>query len=544
MKLRHKILTAIFLISVFLILPIFGTGAMWIRHVALLPGTAVVFPSDAAAMDRFMAAALKPYYGDRVGICNGVNDHVEIQAALDAVRDVKLSVGQFNCEVTIDIDNSNQALRGCGRNTILTTSTADLIFLSAVGGDGTEKIGIVIADMQIDGGAGTLGDIGIYLRYVDYSLIQNIYSRRHNPGLGRGNGIYLWSSDHNIINENMCTENYVGIHLYDSMDNHITNNQCCTNENDGIYLDYSSYNIVSGNTCKAASGGDGLALDSDCNYNIIEHNTLKENHVHGIALYSNNDHNIITNNLCIANSQQTNNTYDDIYIAGSSYNSIQGNICRAGALANVPRYGINIFNAACDGNLVANNDLYDDGFGTAPFNDAGTLTRFGDWILAGKACRLPMEQFRKGGTAPTETIRGEVAGFLFDADNEVIHIQFCVSVDWNGASDLTLILHCVLNADETADDLIDWETSVISVADHEDVDTAGAQTPGVNHDIGAFNSAGILHMVPIVLDYDDGTCPINYGDNVSIELSRTANVGNADYVAGVIVNDICLVYDM
>lgn len=155
-----------------------------------------------------------------------------------------------------------------------------------------------------------------------------------------------------------------------------------------------------------------------------------------------------------------------------------------------------------------------------------------------------MEQFRKGVAAPTEIVRGGVAGFLFDADNEVIHVQFCPPEEWNGASDLTLILHCVLNADEAVDDLIDWETSVISVADHEDVDVAGVQTPGVNHDIGAFNGAGILHMVPLVLDYDDGACPINKGDNVSVELSRTANVGNAGYVAGVIVIDICLVYDM
>jgi len=58
----------------------------------------------------------------------------------------------------------------------------------------------------------------------------------------------------------------------------------------------------------------------------------------------------------------------------SDYNNIQGNTCRAGVLANKPKYGINISNAACDGNLVTNNDLYNDGFGTAPFNDAGTGT--------------------------------------------------------------------------------------------------------------------------------------------------------------------------
>jgi len=304
MKLRHKILTAIFLISVFLIIPIFGTGAMWIRHVALLPGASVVFSSDAAAMDRFMAAALKPYYGDRIGICDGVNDHVEIQAALNAVRDVKLSVGQFNCEVAIDILNSDQTLRGCGRNTILTTSTADLVFLSAVGGAGSELTGIVIADLQIDGGAGGVSDAGIYFEYVDYSFIENVYSRRHASGTG--------------------------------------------SYRTGICLKNSDSNVLLGNTCQGNGQG-------------------------GISLFSSSD-NTISGNTLTENSQDTTNTHDDIYLQDSDYNNIQGNTCRAGALAAVPRYGINIFNAACDGNLVTNNDIHDDGFGTGTFNDTGTGT--------------------------------------------------------------------------------------------------------------------------------------------------------------------------
>ena len=156
--------------------------------------------------------------------------------------------------------------------------------------------------------------------------------------------------------------------------------------------------------------------------------------------------------------------------------------------------------------------------------------------------RLPMENFRKGGTAPTETVRGGVAGFLFDADGEIIYIQFCVPKDWDGESDITLVLHCVLNAVETADDDIDWETSTISVADHEDVDTAGTQTPGASHDIGAFTAAGTLHLVEITLDYDDGTCPISANDNISITLSRTANVGGAGYVDGVLLIDACIRY--
>lgn len=151
-----------------------------------------------------------------------------------------------------------------------------------------------------------------------------------------------------------------------------------------------------------------------------------------------------------------------------------------------------------------------------------------------------MENFRKGVTEPTAARRNGVAGYLFDA--EALCVQFCVPKDWDQASDMSIVLHCVLNADEAVDDVIDWETSVVSVADHGDVDTAGTQTPGASHSIGAFNGAGTLHQVSITLDYDDATCPIAAGDNVSITLSRTANVGTGGYVAGIIVIDICLLY--
>jgi len=155
-----------------------------------------------------------------------------------------------------------------------------------------------------------------------------------------------------------------------------------------------------------------------------------------------------------------------------------------------------------------------------------------------------MEDFRKGVSSPVATNRNGVAGYLFTAPAEILYVQFCIPTNWDGENNFDLVIHCVLDADETANDLIDWETSVISIADHENVDTAGVQTPGVNHDIGAVNTIGSFHMVTVVLDYDDATCPINYGDNVSIVLSRTANVGAAGYVAGVIVIDICIGYIM
>jgi len=164
------------------------------------------------------------------------------------------------------------------------------------------------------------------------------------------------------------------------------------------------------------------------------------------------------------------------------------------------------------------------------------------WSVAKKGCRLPMENFRRAVSAPTAIIKNGVAGYLFASDAETITIQFCVPKDWDGASDINIIIHCVLNQAEDANDLIDWETSAISIGDHENILTAGTQTPGVNHDIEAVNADGDFHKVPIVLDYDHATCPIVIDDNVSITISRTANVGNEGYVGGIVVIDMCVEY--
>lgn len=337
-------------------------------------------------------------------VCDGVNDHVEIQAALDALPatggEVMLLDGTYNIEVSLVLD-SYQTLRGQGRNTILTSNTADLIFLSAVGGAGTELTEIVIADLQIDGGAGGVSDCGIYFEYVDYSFIQNVFLRRHASGTGSyRTGIYLLNSDFNTIIGNTCLDN----------------------DWEGIWLDSSNNNVITGNIFQG-SGKIGIYL------------------FHGRG-------NSILGNTCIENSQRADNTHDNIEIFDSYYTLIEGNLCRAptigttltvgepiaeteiavtntagfevgmgvvidlgggneeyhrivaitagapgvividagltnaqgaGETIDVPeaRYGINVHEAASDKNVVVGNDLYDSGK-TANFNDVGTCTLVAD----------------------------------------------------------------------------------------------------------------------------------------------------------------------
>jgi len=332
-------------------------------------------------------------------VCDATDDHVQIQAAIDALPatggKVLLTEGTFNIESSITLD-SYQTLQGMGRSTILTTTTADLDIITAIGGSGTEKVGITIADLQVDGGAGSISDCGIYFEYVDYSLIQNVYSRRHaaTPGGTVWSGIYLLNSDFNQIIAsvwrnnvygiylegsnnnstigNICQENEDGINLYDSSSNTITDNICEGNAY-GIYLSGGSNNAntISSNKCQG-NNYEGVYLDG-ANNNTILDNTCQGNGCCGIYLGGSNN-NIVMGNSCFENSQTTDNTSDDILLDVSDYNLIASNLCRAGGEINKPKYGINISNATCDGNKVINNDLYDDGFGTAPYNDDGTGT--------------------------------------------------------------------------------------------------------------------------------------------------------------------------
>ena len=258
---------------------------------------------------------------------------------------VQLLDGTYNIATGLVLD-SYQTLKGCGWNTILTTPTIQLEIVTAIGTEGSEKTGIIIADLQIDGTDSNAVDVGIRFEYVDDSVINNVYSHGFSDG-SVGAGIILVYSDFSIVTRNLCTSNLAGIEL-SSADNAIINHNNCRQNIMGIWLYGADHNILTMNPCR-----------------------LNTNH--GIFLES-SDHNFVGLNPCSENSQLTNNTYDDIRLAASDYNTIQGNPCRAGSQDNKPKYGINISGATCNENKVILNDLYDDGFGTGAYNDDGTDT--------------------------------------------------------------------------------------------------------------------------------------------------------------------------
>lgn len=367
---------------------------------AVFNSTAVVLSSDTPAILRALGWTAKLLCGDHIQICDGVNDHVEIQAALDVLPatggEVKLLDGTYNCEAQINLD-SYQTLRGCGRNTILTTATADLRFISAVGTLGAEKEGIEIADLKIDGQI-TIAKWGIYFEYVNYSILHNldISNVRNN-----GNGIHLYYSDHNAILNNQlgncswaayfdhCTEirfegneisrwNHDGVYATYVDDSVFSNNVSYYNNGMTFKCEHCTRCVVSNNEARDHSGaGHGLYFDY-CDYFVISGNALSKIDGSGIHL-QNSDHNIVLGNNILETSQVVTGVADCIHLlTDCSYNLLKGNTCRAGTLANKPNYGINLSDALCVKNIITGNDLYDDGFVTGSFNDAGTLTHVED----------------------------------------------------------------------------------------------------------------------------------------------------------------------
>ncbi|MBA7593130.1 hypothetical protein ES703_00047 [subsurface metagenome] len=340
-------------------------------------------------------------------VCDGTDDQVEINAAIAALPDggsVYLCGGTYNICGPIVIDKDNISLVGCGANTLITIPdglNAAMNFIEAA-----NRTNLLFKDLRVDGNqanqtAGVM--IGINFNSVTHSKIAKCWIENV-----RGYGIAL-----NLDNDNNAIEGCTssghsldGIGLYRSSGNALTGNICQDNNEVGIRLDDFCHNdTVTGNICDS-NGYQGIRVDKSCHYNtlvsnivtgsgeegiyVIESNgnVLDGNLVYGSAyegiyLSSSNDCTVVGNSV-INNGLDADVTYDGIRLTTSDYNNIQDNLIRTTLpvppAPNRQRYGINVSNAACDGNLVKNNDLHQSGI-TALFNDAGTDTKLPElWV--------------------------------------------------------------------------------------------------------------------------------------------------------------------
>jgi len=181
---------------------------------------------------------------------------------------------------------------------------------------------------------------GIYVNSSNNNIIEK------NWCSNTGNGIYLFSSSGNTIKENVCTENnFHGIYIEQSNDNIIRNNTCIHNMGNGLWIDSSSYNLVENNNCTDNQFWTGIYVFNQAHNNIIFNNTCSENLEVGIAIRGSLD-NHITCNYC------KKNPISGIYLDYSEDNIIDNNTCIDNEL-----YGIELHDNS-NHNIVQNNTCH------------------------------------------------------------------------------------------------------------------------------------------------------------------------------------------
>ncbi|RLG55316.1 MAG: hypothetical protein DRN88_05815 [Candidatus Hydrothermarchaeota archaeon] len=125
-------------------------------------------------------------------------------------------------------------------------------------------------------------------------------------------GVELGFSSHNIIKNNIYSNNYDGIELGDSSNNNTIYNNNASNNNRGIHLSSSSNNTITNNTANS-NVEYGIVLRWFSSNNTIYNNTASNND-YGIYLWYSSDNTIYNNNA-------SNNRYG-ISLDDSSNNNI------------------------------------------------------------------------------------------------------------------------------------------------------------------------------------------------------------------------------
>ncbi len=352
-------------------------------------------------------------------VCDGTNDHVEIQQAIDNLPSgggsVYLREGTYDIGATITLNN-NVALIGAGAGTWLYLANNvddDVIY-------GTGLDNLLVADLRIYGnGANNTGGHGIYILNAWKFRIEDVWVENcDKDGI---NLTFCWYST--VSNSILDGNGQYGITVAGASQNvNVVGNVCTGNVDGGLYLETLYWSTVSGNTTEGnlwgivawagsesnaitgntVVGNDehGIYFGTSDKYNTITGNIVSSNGGHGIYLLSNCDHNTISGNAIDSNSQDTNNVDNGIQIKTSNYNNIQGNTVRRGAGAKKQNTGIMVLSGT--NNLVVNNDCYDggttNGIDNAVFIETGAGNRNNDgtWsttpnerLVSGRGCERP-----------------------------------------------------------------------------------------------------------------------------------------------------------
>jgi parallel beta-helix repeat protein len=117
----------------------------------------------------------------------------------------------------------------------------------------------------------------------------------HGMTQGPGFGMYVYTSNKDLVQNNEVFDNNRGICLSLSNYSTIASNNVHDNVQ-GMYLTGSQGNLITGNTASDCVNGFGITLISSSNRNVVSGNTLN-NDYYGISLQSSNNNIIISNTI-------------------------------------------------------------------------------------------------------------------------------------------------------------------------------------------------------------------------------------------------------
>jgi len=274
-------------------------------------------------------------------VCDGVDDDVEINAALNALPvqggRVSLLEGTYNITSSIVVAKSSTSIEGLGYATIIQTeSNIDMIYVLS-------KNYVVIKNLRIAGSWNELAQNGIYIKWSDNfvidsviiawtgkngievyncydSMINNcIIEDVRNDGIHfsvacvhhvitnnliiypNAKGIYINSMTYSIISNNLIDSGEYGIYIYTSLNySLVMSNLTVANSNDGLYMNNCSSNSISNNYSQG-NGNDALKFNGACNYNIISNSQLFGNLNNGITIPDTCSQFIVVGNNCTDN---------------------------------------------------------------------------------------------------------------------------------------------------------------------------------------------------------------------------------------------------
>lgn len=297
-------------------------------------------------------------------LCDGTDDQVEIQAAINALPytggEVVVLDGTYNITKKINIQNPGLKLIGCGKGTKLqrmANSEGDLYGLIDIRNNDIQVSNFYIFGNNQNFKDGYNCGITIDKNYGGILISDNYFEYHQNNMLYLKTGLVRSKIVNNIFDDTFGSGIFLGKNDLLSQGVVISGNNFLYCRASGIDLNYCQGSSVFGNTFWR--NGYGIRLGYNAKNNTISGNSCFENNYHGISCDITQNVNFIEGNTISGNTCF--NNLVGINLKGCNKNTIVGNTCIRGT--GLPsdytstQHTIRLEETNNNYNLIANNNL-------------------------------------------------------------------------------------------------------------------------------------------------------------------------------------------